>query len=81
LSTTGTIFSYTIVRVPVPGYTGPVPYGLGIVELPEGIRISSVLVTESLENLSIGAAVRFCLLDVGTANEPLLSYAYKLERR
>lgn len=81
LSTTGTIFSYTIVRIPVPGYTGPVPYGLGVVELPEGIRINSALVADPLEALSIGAPVRFCLLDVGNADEPLLSYGYKLESR
>jgi uncharacterized OB-fold protein len=81
LSSTGTIFSYTIVRTPVPGYTGPVPYGLGVVELPERIRIKTVLVAEPLEALSIGAPVSFCLLDVGNADEPLLSYGYKLEPR
>jgi uncharacterized OB-fold protein len=79
LSTTGRIFSYTIVRIPVPGYTGPVPYGLGIVDLPDGIRVNSVLVAERLESLSVGARVRFCLLDVGTAEQPLLSYGYELD--
>jgi uncharacterized OB-fold protein len=79
LSITGLIFSYTIVRVPVPGYTGPVPYGLGVVELPDGIRVNSVLVADPLESLSVGARVRFRLLDVGTAQEPLLSYGYELD--
>ncbi|HEY1972242.1 MAG TPA: OB-fold domain-containing protein [Pseudonocardia sp.] len=79
LPTTGTVYSYTIVRVPVPGYTGPTPYGLGLVELA-GIRVASTLVADPLESLSVGATVRFCLLDVGTPEDPLLSYGYRLER-
>jgi uncharacterized protein len=79
LSTTGVIFSYTIVRVPVAGYSGPVPYGLGVVELPDGIRVNSVLVADPLESLGVGARVRFCVLDVGTTQEPLLSYGYELD--
>jgi uncharacterized OB-fold protein len=78
LSTTGTVFSYTIVRVPVPGYTGPVPYGLGVVELPDGIRVNSTLVAEPLEALRIGVPVRARLVDVGTAQAPLLSYAFEM---
>jgi len=60
---------------------GPAPYGLGIVELPEGIRVNRVLVTGSLATLSIDAAVRFCLFNVSTADEPLPSYGYELEPR
>jgi len=66
-------------RVPVPGYSGPVPYGLGVVELPDGIRVNSVLIADPLESLSIGARVRFRLLDVGTAQQPLLSFGYELD--
>ena len=36
LSSQGTLYSYTIVRVPPSGWPGPVPYALGEVELPEG---------------------------------------------
>jgi uncharacterized OB-fold protein len=79
LSDSGNIFSYTIVRIPVPGYAGQVPYGLGVVELPDGIRVASVLVADPLEALSVGAPVHFRLVDVGTTDEPLLSYAYELD--
>ncbi len=45
LSQRGTLWSYTVIRHQPPvGYKGPdpfVPYGLGLVELPEGIRILS----------------------------------------
>jgi uncharacterized OB-fold protein len=33
LSRTGTVWLHTTVSIAPPGYTGPVPYGLGIVEL------------------------------------------------
>jgi uncharacterized OB-fold protein len=78
LATEGTVFSYTIVRVPVPGYAGPVPYGLGVVELPDGIRVNTMLVAEPLETLSIGAPVRIRLVQVGTEQNPLLSYGFAL---
>jgi len=37
--TGGTLFGWTIVSSPPPGYAGPVPYGFGIVDLDEGIRV------------------------------------------
>ena len=33
LPRTGTVWLHTTVSAPPPGYTGPVPYGLGVVEL------------------------------------------------
>lgn len=79
LSTTGTVYSFTIVRIPVPGYHGPVPYGLGLVELPDGIRVTSTLTARNLDGLAIGAEVAFHLVDVGPEAEPVLSYAYGME--
>jgi uncharacterized OB-fold protein len=35
----GTLFGWTTVSVAPPGYEGPVPYGFGVVELDEGIRV------------------------------------------
>ena len=40
----GTLFSYTVVRVPPAGWTGPVPYVLGEVELPEGPHVLAEVV-------------------------------------
>jgi uncharacterized OB-fold protein len=43
LSRTGTLWAWTAVTAAPPGYQGDVPYGVGIVELPEGIRVISRL--------------------------------------
>jgi uncharacterized OB-fold protein len=42
----GTLWSWTAVTAPPPGYRGEVPFGVGIVELPEGVRVITRL-TES----------------------------------
>lgn len=40
LPTTGTLWAWTAVTTPPPGYEGPVPYGFGIVELDRiGLRV------------------------------------------
>jgi uncharacterized OB-fold protein len=39
LSRRGTLWAWTAVTAPPPGYLGEVPYGMGVVELPEGIRV------------------------------------------
>jgi len=39
LSGTGTLWLWTTVTAAPPGYTGEVPFGFGIVELPEGVRV------------------------------------------
>jgi uncharacterized OB-fold protein len=39
LSGPGRLWAWTAVTAPPPGYGGAVPYGIGVVELPEGIRV------------------------------------------
>jgi uncharacterized OB-fold protein len=39
LSGTGVLWGWTTVTAPPPGYSGEVPFGFGIVELPEGVRV------------------------------------------
>jgi uncharacterized OB-fold protein len=39
LSTRGRLWAWTAVTHPPPGYKGDVPYGFGVVELPEGLRV------------------------------------------
>ncbi|MEW6440529.1 MAG: OB-fold domain-containing protein [bacterium] len=55
LSTSGKIYSYTIVtqRPPV-YYKGEVPYALGFVELPEGIRIETLFTGWDADALRVG---------------------------
>lgn len=35
----GTLWLWTAVTAPPPGYAGPVPYGFGVVELSDGLRV------------------------------------------
>jgi uncharacterized OB-fold protein len=46
LSRRGRLWAWTAVTAPPPGYLGEVPYGIGVVELPEGVRVIGRL-TES----------------------------------
>jgi uncharacterized OB-fold protein len=39
LSESGTLWAWTAVTAPPPGYRGEVPFGFGVVELPEHIRV------------------------------------------
>jgi uncharacterized OB-fold protein len=57
LSRKGKLWTYTIIRHKPPGdYKGPdpfVPFGLGLVELPEGIRVLSPIQCD-LNRISVG---------------------------
>jgi len=57
LSRTGKLWTYTVIRHRPPGdYKGPdpfVPFGLGLVELPEGIRVLSPIQCD-LERMKVG---------------------------
>ena len=53
LSPRGKLWSYTIVRQRPPVYQGPVPYALGLIELPE-IRIEALLTDCDFDSLKVG---------------------------
>lgn len=51
----GRLYTFTNVNHPVPeAYKGPIPYGVGIMELPEGVRIISHLTESNPEKLKVG---------------------------
>jgi uncharacterized OB-fold protein len=62
LSDRGVLWSFTVVRHKPPGdYRGPdpfVPFGLGLVELPDGLRVLSPIECD-IEQLTIGLELRF----------------------
>ncbi len=79
LSRDGTVYTYTIMRASPPGYSGPVPYAVGVVELPEGLRVTSTLTCEDLMRIEIGRPCTFELLELpGADGEILLSYAFRV---
>ena len=61
LHSRGTLYSFTVVRVPPSGWPGPVPYILGQVELPEGPQVLAEVVDCEEEQLKIGMDVELTL--------------------
>lgn len=61
----GTLYSYTVVRVPPAGWPGPVPYILGQVELSDGPQVLAEVVDCKEEDLDIGMPVLLALRTVG----------------
>jgi len=59
LSRRGKLYSFTVVMQEPGGgyYKGPVPYAYGCVDLPEGIRIVSLLTESDPEKLEVGMDV------------------------
>ncbi len=78
LSTTGTVHTFTVVHHRPPGYVGPLPYAIGIVELPDGLRVASTLTADDLAQIRIDAPCRFELLELPDADPPLQSFAYRV---
>lgn len=56
-TTGGTLFGWTEVTTAPPGYEGPVPYGFGIVELDEGLRVLGRL-SGAVASLRFGQRMR-----------------------
>ena len=56
LSRRGTLWAWTAVTAPPPGYHGEVPFGVGVVELPEGVRIITRLTESDPGALAAGPA-------------------------
>ena len=59
LGTEGKLYSYTIVEYPAPGLVGP--YAIGYVDLPEGVRVFSILADWDRKNLRVGMDVELTL--------------------
>lgn len=80
LSKVGTLWTYTVVRHKPPGdYKGPdpfVPFGLGLVELPEGVRVLSPLEGPP-EQLKIGLKMEFHAFVRSDERDPVVQFAFK----
>ena len=77
LSQQGTLYSYTIVRVPPAGWPGPVPYTLGQVQLPEGPQVLAEVVDCPAEDLKIGLEVALALRPVPGGDSSADRVVYK----
>ena len=77
LSATGVLWAWTAVTAPPPGYEGPVPYGFGVVELPEGIRVITRLAEPDPAKLEFGQAMELVLEPIARDDDhTVLTYAF-----
>ena len=71
LSRVGKLFSFTTVRVKPPHFIGEVPYLVGVVELPEGERIKTLLTGCDQSELEIGMKMELVIEYVGKLKAPI----------
>lgn len=78
LSKTGTLWSWTAVTAPPPGYEGVVPFGIGIVELPEGVRVITRLTESDPSILHAGQPMvcRVVSLHADAEGNDVVTYAF-----
>lgn len=83
LPRTGRLWLWTAVTAAPPGYTGPVPYGLGVVELDAatddgpGLRVIGVLTVADPAAWSEGDPVEVTSVRVpGPDGEPMTTWAF-----
>src|SRR4051794_37359104 len=69
LSPAGTLWAWTAVTAAPPGYRGDVPYGFGVVELPEGIRVLTRLTQPDPAALTFGQHMRMQVVALHTDDE------------
>ena len=67
LSRQGTLYSFTVVRVPPAGWPGQVPYTLGEVELPEGPHVLAEIIDSEPDRLKLGMSMELALERVSVA--------------
>ena len=80
LGNLGTLCSFTVIRHRPPGdYLGPTPFapfGLGLVELPEGLRVLSPIDCD-VEALTIGLPLRFKPYVRHDPDRDVVAFAYE----
>jgi uncharacterized OB-fold protein len=83
LSGQGTLCLFTTVINRPPGYSGEVPFGFGVVELPEGLRVIARLTETDPERLAFGMPVRlsFVPLHVDDDGRQVITYAFAPQAR
>jgi uncharacterized OB-fold protein len=69
LSGEGTLWGWTAVTAPPPGYLGETPFGFGVVELPEGLRVITRIEETDPGRLAFGMRVDLVLVELGADDE------------
>ena len=73
----GTLYSFTVVRIPPAGWPGQVPYVLGQVELPSGSQVLAEVIDCDHTGLRIGLSVELVLQRVPSEGDGPDKLVYK----
>ena len=65
LAPTGSLWAWTAVTAAPPGYQGEVPYGFGVVQLDDGVRVITRLTESDPDGMSFGQPMTLVLEVVG----------------
>jgi uncharacterized protein len=78
LSPTGRLWAWTTVNSAPPGYQGPVPYGFGVVELDEGLRIVTRITETDPAALELEQKMQLVLVPLYVDDEgrEVVTYAF-----
>lgn len=78
LSPSGTLYLYTAVLSRPPGYKGDVPFGFGVVELPEGLRVITRITETEPGKLRPGMPMQLVLVRLHRDDQgrDVVSYAF-----
>jgi uncharacterized OB-fold protein len=78
LSSAGRLWGWTAVTAAPPGYRGEVPFGFGVVELPEGLRVITRLTEPDPARLMFGEPMHIELapLHVDDEGRAVVTYAF-----
>ncbi len=78
LSDVGRLWAWTAVTHPPPGYRGETPYGFGVVELPEGLRIVTRLTEPDPSRLRVDQPMHLVTDPLHTDDEGhrVVTYAF-----
>jgi uncharacterized OB-fold protein len=68
LSDRGTLWGWTAVTAAPPGYHGEVPFGFGVVELPEGLRVITRL-SHPVDDFTFGMPMRLHIVPLHTDDD------------
>jgi uncharacterized OB-fold protein len=68
LSSNGTLWGWTAVTAAPPGYRGDVPFGFGVVELPEGLRVITRL-SYPVDDFTFGMPMTLRLVHLHDADD------------
>jgi uncharacterized OB-fold protein len=72
LAPEGTLWGWTAVTAPPPGYLGDVPFGFGVVELPDGIRVVTRLTEADPLALRFGQPMRLTIVALGPRDDDVV---------